>query len=141
MYIKSFFFRKNRFVATVHSLCTIEIRMKRCQKNTVFLYQNHLKMATQDLAAVPTEAMTIDEIKNLYPDEWVLIGNPVMDEGFLHVLSGIPVIHSRDKREVAYFGREKAKNYQTVTLIYTGTFKPARKITTLFSRPNYDFPV
>lgn len=107
----------------------------------VFLHQNQLKMATQDLIATPTEAISMDEIKILYPNEWVLIGDPVMDESLLNVLSGIPIIHSRDKREVAYFGREKAKNYRTVTLIYTGVFKPSRKITTLFNRSTHEFPI
>jgi hypothetical protein len=97
-------------------------------------------MTDQTSIAEPKE-LSIEQIKAAYPDEWVLIGDPVMDEGDLNVISGIPVIHSLDKREVAYFGREKAKNYRTVTLIYTGVFKPSRKITTLFSRPNYDFPL
>lgn len=78
--------------------------------------------------------MDFKEIKNRYPDEWVLIGNPVMDETKLDLLSGIPIFHSKDKREVCYIGRDKTSDFEKITLIYTGSFAPKRKITGIFSR-------
>ncbi len=78
--------------------------------------------------------LAISEIKALYPDEWVLLGNPVMDESKLEVFSGIPLFHSKDKKEVCYMGRNKTSNFDKITLIYTGTFKPTRKITGIFNR-------
>jgi hypothetical protein len=81
-----------------------------------------------------SEELNISEIKKLYPDEWVLVGNPVMDESKIHVLSGIPIYHSKDQREVCYIGRDKTADYNKITLIYTGTFKPIRKITGIFNR-------
>lgn len=84
---------------------------------------------------IALEPLDIAEIKRLYPDEWVLIGNPVMNETESDVLSGIPVLHSKDKKEIAYFGRAKALDYQTVMVIYTGQFKPVKRIATVFSRP------
>ncbi len=78
--------------------------------------------------------LSINEIKKLYPNEWVLLGNPVMDKKQLDVLSGIPVFHSKDKKEVCYIGRDKTSGYDKITLIFTGTFKPARKITGIFNR-------
>jgi len=80
------------------------------------------------------ELINIKEIKSLYPDEWVLLGNPIMDETKIDVLSGIPLFHSKDKKEVCYIGRDKTSNFDKITLIYTGTFKPARKITGIFNR-------
>ncbi|MDR0792685.1 MAG: hypothetical protein LBE82_05215, partial [Chitinophagaceae bacterium] len=59
-------------------------------------------------------------LKNVYPDEWVLLGNPVMDNSDLDVLSGIPLLHSKDKKEVCYLGRNKTAGFDTITLIYTG---------------------
>ena len=44
--------------------------------------------------------LTITDIKNLYPEEWVLLGNPIMDESKIDVLEGIPLFHSKDKKEV-----------------------------------------
>jgi len=78
--------------------------------------------------------INIDEIKALYPDEWVLLGNPMMDDSKLDVLSGIPLFHSKDKKEVCYLGRDKTSNFEKITLIYTGTFKSTRKITGIFNR-------
>lgn len=70
----------------------------------------------------------ITEIKNLYPDEWVLIGNPISDKGEINIISGIPIYHSKDQKEVCYNGRAMTKDYDKITLIYTGTFKRIRKL-------------
>jgi hypothetical protein len=80
------------------------------------------------------QAMDINQIIKLYPEEWVLIGNPMMDESKLDVISGEPLYHSKDKKEVCYIGRDKTSAYDKITLIYTGTFKPTRKITGIFNR-------
>ena len=61
------------------------------------------------------EILSIAEIKTKYPDEWVLVGNPEMDASELHVLSGQPVIHSSDKKEVCYLGAELVKQFSTYT--------------------------
>ncbi len=42
-------------------------------------------MTDQVSIAEPKE-LSMAEIKEAYPNEWVLIGNPVMDEGNLNVL-------------------------------------------------------
>ena len=78
--------------------------------------------------------INIDDIKTLYPNEWVLLGNPIMDESKLDVLSGIPLFHSKDKKEVCYIGRDKTSDFDKITLIYTGSFRPTRKITGIFNR-------
>lgn len=46
--------------------------------------------------------LNISDIKKLYPSEWVLVGNPVMDDSKIDVVSGIPIYHSKDKKEVCY---------------------------------------
>jgi len=78
--------------------------------------------------------LNIADIKILYPNEWVLLANPVMDDSKIDVLSGIPLFHSKDKKEVCYIGRDKTSNFDKITLIYTGTFRPIRKITGIFNR-------
>ncbi len=80
------------------------------------------------------QLLNITDIKALYPNEWVLLGNPVMDDSKIDVLSGIPLFHSKDKKEVCYIGRDKTSDFDKITLIYTGTFKAARKITGIFNR-------
>ena len=80
------------------------------------------------------QLLAIDEIKKLFPNEWVLLGNPIMDESKIEVLSGIPIFHSKDKKEVCYIGRGKTSDFNKITLIYTGSFRPIRKITGIFNR-------
>lgn len=80
------------------------------------------------------QLLNINDIKQLYPGEWVLIGNPLMDESNIDVVSGIPIYHSRDKKEVCYIGRDKTSEFDKITLIFTGSFKPTRKITGIFNR-------
>ena len=80
------------------------------------------------------QPINIAAIKALYPDEWVLLGNPVMDDSKIDVLEGVPLFHSKDKKEVCYIGRDKTADYSTVTLAYAGDFPPARKITGIFNR-------
>jgi hypothetical protein len=59
------------------------------------------------------ERVGIDDMKRSYPDEWILLGNPEMDEQKQKILSGIVLYHSPDKREVAYLGSPMVKNYKT----------------------------
>ncbi|CAN5461309.1 hypothetical protein BH10BAC3_BH10BAC3_17660 [soil metagenome] len=80
------------------------------------------------------QLINIADIKKRYPDEWVLLGDPVMDETKIDVLFGIPIFHSKDKKEVCYIGRDKTSNYNKITLVYTGSFRPIRKITGIFNR-------
>jgi hypothetical protein len=67
-----------------------------------------------------------DEVKKMYPDEWVLLGNPEMQN--TSVLGGIVLYHSKDKKEVCYIGRDKTADYSTVTIAYAGDLKQNRKI-------------
>lgn len=80
------------------------------------------------------QSLNITKIRELYPEEWVLLGDPLMDDSKLEVLAGIPLYHSKDKKEVCYIGREKTSEYSKITLIYTGIFRSTRKITGIFNR-------
>ena len=60
----------------------------------------------------------IEDIKREYPDEWILIGDPEMNESRQKILSGVVVYHSPDKRELAYLGRPLVKDYQKTALFF-----------------------
>lgn len=70
--------------------------------------------------------ITFDELKKLYPDEWVLLAEPKMKN--TSVLGGIVLYHSKDKKEVCYIGRDKTKDYSTVTIAFAGDLKQYRKL-------------
>ena len=73
------------------------------------------------------ETLNIEKIRALYPNEWVLLGNPIMDANDVDVLNGIPLYHSRDKKEVCYLGKATTEGYDMITLIYTGTPQRIRR--------------
>jgi hypothetical protein len=67
------------------------------------------------------QALTMQEIKATYPNEWILLGNPQTD--LATVQSGILLYHGKDYLEVCYKGSELGADYKTRTIIYTGETK------------------
>jgi hypothetical protein len=73
-------------------------------------------------------ALSIEQIKALFPNEWVLLGNPEYQD--MKVLKGIVILHHKDKREPAYEARDKntwQKTFESATTIYTGEFPKNRR--------------
>jgi len=81
-----------------------------------------------------TRIYKLSEIKSLYPNEWILVGDPIMDENTVDIYQGIVIYHSSDKKEVCYIGRDKTSEYQKVALIFTGNSKEKRKISSFFKK-------
>lgn len=69
--------------------------------------------------------ISIDELKEMYPHEWVLLGNPKMKN--TSVLGGVVLFHSKDKKEVCYIGRDRTADFKTVTIAFAGDLKQHRK--------------
>jgi len=65
--------------------------------------------------------IAFDELKKLYPNEWILLGDPQMKNTSV-------LYHSKDKKEVCYIGRDKTTDYSTVTIAFAGDLKQHRKI-------------
>ena len=82
---------------------------------------------------ITLETMSFDTIKSLYPDEWILIGNPEMHTPLLQtsirnkLKSGIVLFHSKDRREIGYKAKEVREGYKIVTLVYSGEIPKNRK--------------
>jgi hypothetical protein len=70
--------------------------------------------------------MTIQEIKSNFPNEWILLGNPQFADNT--VIGGEVLLHGKDKTELAIQGKSLRTQYEMLKFIYTGTFKPARRI-------------
>jgi ERCC4-type nuclease len=79
------------------------------------------------------EILTIDQIKAQYPNEWVLVGNPqIREDDFVGAVIdmiqyGIPIYHSKDKREIAYNIKKLRKGYKKTACIFTGEMPKNRK--------------
>ena len=63
----------------------------------------------------------IDDLKLIYPDEWLLLGNPKLEN--TSVMGGVVLYHSQDKKEVCYIGRDKTTDFETVTITFAGDLK------------------
>jgi hypothetical protein len=79
------------------------------------------------------QALTIAEIKAQYPDQWVLVGNPELDDpntlGSIvsKLVRGIVLFASKDKQELAYSAKDYRKGCETYTSIFTGEISKNRK--------------
>ena len=79
------------------------------------------------------EILTIGQIKEKYPDSWVLVGNPELtDPNILgsvvsKLIRGVVLLSSKDKREIGYRAKDVKDGYETITCIYTGEIPKNRK--------------
>jgi hypothetical protein len=80
------------------------------------------------------EQMNISDIKKLYPNEWILLGNPNIDVINQKILSGSLLYHSPDKKEVCYLGKPLMENCEETALFYTKTFERKRRTIGLLAR-------
>ena len=74
--------------------------------------------------------LSIEDIKQRYPDEWVLLGNPRIEN--TAILGGVVVYHSADKRDLVK-GRDALKGFDLSTWTYTGSFPKNRRVWFRFS--------
>jgi hypothetical protein len=87
-----------------------------------FIYNN----ISQKLSENEFYLMNYSEIKDKFPDEWVLMANPTYNN--LEIINGIILYHSKDKREVCYKGRDKTTDFDRIIIVYTGNILSKRKI-------------
>ena len=79
------------------------------------------------------ETLSKAEIRSRYPDQWVLIGNPVLDDehslGAIvnKLISGVVLFASPDKRTIAERGNDFRKEFEHYACIYTSELAKNRK--------------
>ena len=76
-----------------------------------------MKSIEDSVTALP-ERRSIEDIKKSYPDEWILLGDPEINEYEQEILSGVVLYHSPDKREVCYLGRSRIGEKQATALFF-----------------------
>ncbi len=62
--------------------------------------------------------LSIEEIHQKYPNQWVLIVNMDLDEN-LHITRGEVIAHSEDRDEI--YGQLPLRNGKPATIEYTGS--------------------
>ena len=79
------------------------------------------------------QAVSFETIKEMYPNEWVLLGDPELNNSDTagsitsKLIGGVVLYHSPDKREIAYKSSEVRKGFITYTCVYTGAIPKGRK--------------
>ena len=77
--------------------------------------------------------LSFENIRLLYPNQWVLIGSPELDDpntlGSIvsKLVSGVVLLASKNKREIAENAKYVRQNYKSVTCVYTGEIPQNRK--------------
>jgi hypothetical protein len=85
------------------------------------------------MEALQSKVLSFELIRKLYPDQWVLIGNPLLDDpntlGSIvsKLVSGIVLLASTDKREIGHKAKYVRQDYKSVTCVYTGEIPQNRK--------------
>ena len=78
------------------------------------------------MVEIETEVLKMAEMEMRYPNQWVVVGNPVF-EG-MDVVEGVVIAHHTDKRVASMEGGEHRAPFQKVTLFYVGKLPPPRRI-------------
>lgn len=103
-------------------------------ENTIVFSEKSLylsKIKAMTATAIP---QTFEEIKTQYPDEWVLIGNLELKDPMLQTSisrnfkSGVVLLHSTDRFEIARRAKEARVGYTNITLLYTGNIPQNRPL-------------
>jgi hypothetical protein len=70
------------------------------------------------MGTLKDKILTWEEIENQYPNEWVVLGNPIF-EG-MKILKGTVLAHHADKRVASIEGGERREGFKKFTLTFTG---------------------
>ena len=92
-----------------------------------------MKADTIDKIVEFSEApQSIDDIKKSYPDEWIILGEPEMDE-FRNFISGVVLYHSSNKKELICLDKPLLKKYKYNKAFYNKVNKPAAQTSVIAS--------
>ena len=62
--------------------------------------------------------LSFSTIKSLYPNEWVLVGNPLLHQA--SIAEGLVVFHHSSKKVVCEFAQTAITQFDMVKIIFTG---------------------
>ena len=72
------------------------------------------------------QVLSFEEIKKLFPDEWVLLGNPEYSDDDLDVIAATVILHDKSKLELIKKRVRWRDAYHSATTVFTGTFVAKR---------------
>jgi hypothetical protein len=103
-------------------MTTVSLQFKEAEKHQIEVWLDYLRsldfIQTIKVKEEQLPYLLIEDIKQQYPNQWVLLANTKV-EG-INILGGRVILHSTDKRELALKGRDMVKDYTQVRHFYTG---------------------
>ena len=78
-------------------------------------------------------AMTFEEIKKMYPNEWVILGDPelrdpeIMGSIVEKLIGGVVLAHDKNLKHLAANARDHRKGFSRYTTVFTGDIPKNRK--------------
>ena len=69
--------------------------------------------------------LSIQEIQSAYPDQWVLLGNPLREGATL--VGGFVICHGMEKRDLLAEGMDWRTQFETATAFFTGVREKGRR--------------
>ncbi len=72
------------------------------------------------------KALPFSKIKDLFPDEWVLLADPEM--AGLEILAGIVLFHHKDKKELTIQGRSLVLGFSNYRVVFTGQLPEVHRL-------------
>lgn len=78
------------------------------------------------------QILTFDQIKAQYPDQWVLIGNPVLDDSFVGSIvsklrAGVVLLSGSDRKKLGQKTNEARQGFEEIACVHTGEIPKNRK--------------
>ena len=117
-------------------MTTFSVQFKDAEREQIKIWLDYLR-SLDFIQAVKEKEDTksyfsIEEIKQLYPNQWVLLAD-AQAEG-LHILGGRVILNAPDKHQLALNGRDLVKEHKQVRHFYTGEYPHQKHIGLIIRR-------
>ena len=104
-------------------MTTLSLELKDADKNQVQEWVNYLRsldfvQAIREKEVVAPTYLFIEDIRQQYPNQWVLLADAQMDG--MRLLGGRVILHNPNKHQFALEGRDLVKQHTGVRHYYTG---------------------
>jgi hypothetical protein len=101
---------------------TFSVEFKDAERDQIKIWLDYLKsldfIQTVREKEEPKTYLSVEAIKQLYPNQWVLLADS-KTEG-LHILGGRVILNTSDKHQLALNGRDLVKEHKQVRHFFTG---------------------
>ena len=116
-----------QLLVNIQKQTDLEMLLDVLKRMQISFTQTEDNIPVAEKIALNTEGyLSAETIKQLYPNEWILVASAKKDG--INVVGGIVIAHHTSKREMALQGREVIKNYSNTAHFYTGEFPKMRHL-------------